>query len=233
MVRSGGEDVPLVPAPAKPAPAGRCAGAQPAGRSPPRLRTGAAARQQERARTPSSSNIPTASMPASPSCSSTRSPPRKPASPPPRRRGWPSRSGHGSPPKARRRSEQAKAEADARAAEQARIAAEKAKQVAQDQAAAAEQKRLAAEKAAAGPRLPPSRRRSRKAPISRRCPRIAAGRRHQIGAGRTAPRRLPDRRCRWRLERGFAALADAVQPLRRDQARRQGWPASTRSMRSS
>ncbi|MBR1244746.1 caspase family protein [Bradyrhizobium sp. AUGA SZCCT0240] len=43
------------------------------------------------------------------------------------------------------RSEQSKAEADVRAAEQARIAAEKAKQIAQDQAAAAEQKRLAAE----------------------------------------------------------------------------------------
>ena len=46
------------------------------------------------------------------------------------------------------KTQQAKAEADARAAEQARIAAEKAKQVAQDQAAAAEQKRIAAEKAA-------------------------------------------------------------------------------------
>lgn len=44
---------------------------------------------------------------------------------------------------------QAKAEADAKAAEQARIAAEKAKQVAQDQAAAGEQKRAEAEKAAA------------------------------------------------------------------------------------
>jgi len=43
------------------------------------------------------------------------------------------------------RSQQAKAEADARAAEQARLAAEKAKQVAQDQAAAAEQKRVAVE----------------------------------------------------------------------------------------
>jgi uncharacterized caspase-like protein len=47
------------------------------------------------------------------------------------------------------RTQQAKAEAEARAAEQARIVAEKAKQVAQDQAAAAEQKRIAAEKAAA------------------------------------------------------------------------------------
>lgn len=43
------------------------------------------------------------------------------------------------------KSQQAKAEADAKAAEQARIAAEKAKQVAQDQATAAEQKRVAAE----------------------------------------------------------------------------------------
>jgi len=43
------------------------------------------------------------------------------------------------------KSEQSKAEADVRAAEQARVAAEKAKQIAQDQAAAAEQKRLAVE----------------------------------------------------------------------------------------
>jgi len=41
-----------------------------------------------------------------------------------------------------------KADADAKAAEQARIAAEKAKQVAQEQAAEAEQKRVEAEKAA-------------------------------------------------------------------------------------
>ncbi len=45
--------------------------------------------------------------------------------------------------------QQAKAEADAKAAEQARIAAEKAKQVAQEQAAAAEQKRTASEMPAA------------------------------------------------------------------------------------
>jgi uncharacterized caspase-like protein len=43
------------------------------------------------------------------------------------------------------KAQQAKADADAKAAEQARIAAEKAKQVAQEQAAAAEQKRAAAE----------------------------------------------------------------------------------------
>src|SRR6266702_2481786 len=41
--------------------------------------------------------------------------------------------------------QQAKAEADAKAAEQARVAAERAKQVAQEQAAAAEQKRVAIE----------------------------------------------------------------------------------------
>ena len=46
--------------------------------------------------------------------------------------------------------QQAKADADAKAAEQARIAAEKAKQVAQDQVAAAEQKRTAIETPAAG-----------------------------------------------------------------------------------
>jgi uncharacterized caspase-like protein len=46
--------------------------------------------------------------------------------------------------------QQAKAEADAKAAEQARIAAEKAKQAAQEQLAAAEQKRTAIEAPAAG-----------------------------------------------------------------------------------
>ncbi|MFH1339946.1 MAG: caspase family protein [Pseudomonadota bacterium] len=50
-------------------------------------------------------------------------------------------------------SQQAKADADAKAAEQARVAAEKAKQVAQDQAAAAEQKRVEAEKAAPDTRV--------------------------------------------------------------------------------
>jgi hypothetical protein len=50
-------------------------------------------------------------------------------------------------------SQQVKAEADAKAAEQARIAAEKAKQVAQEQAAAAEQRRVEAEKAAPDSRV--------------------------------------------------------------------------------
>ncbi|MBA4034315.1 MAG: caspase (peptidase) [Bradyrhizobium sp.] len=48
-----------------------------------------------------------------------------------------------------KKGQQAKADAEAKAAEQARIAAEKAKLLAQEQAAAAEQKRLAAEKVAA------------------------------------------------------------------------------------
>jgi uncharacterized caspase-like protein len=48
---------------------------------------------------------------------------------------------------------QAKAEADAKTAEQARVAAEKAKQVAQDQATAAEQKRVEAEKAGPDTRI--------------------------------------------------------------------------------
>ena len=52
------------------------------------------------------------------------------------------------------KSQQAKADAEAKAAEQARIAAEKAKQLAQDQAAAAEQKRVVAESAAADKAVP-------------------------------------------------------------------------------
>src|SRR6188472_292552 len=52
------------------------------------------------------------------------------------------------------KAQQAKADADAKAAENARIAAEKAKQVAQDQAAAAEQKRVVAESAAADKAVP-------------------------------------------------------------------------------
>ena len=65
------------------------------------------------------------------------------------------------------KTQQAKAEADAKAAEQARLAAEKAKQVAQDQAAAAEQKRAAAEKS---PRIkpPPTRHPPRRPPTRTR-----------------------------------------------------------------
>ena len=47
------------------------------------------------------------------------------------------------------------------------------------------------------------------------------GRYHQIGADRVAPGRLPLRARRWPMERGVAALADAVQPQCRHQARRQ------------
>jgi hypothetical protein len=42
-----------------------------------------------------------------------------------------------------------------------------------------------------------------------------------LAALTAAPRRLPDRQRRRRLERSFAALADAVQPLRRYQTRRE------------
>ena len=119
---------------------------------------------------------------------------------------------------------QAKAEADAKLAEQARLAAEKAKQVAQDQAAEAERKRTetaAADAAAVKPATaaPPPEKATNLAALD---PRTAAGRCHQIGAGRVASRRLPLRGGRWRLERGVAALAVAVQPLRGNEIRRQG-----------
>ena len=55
----------------------------------------------------------------------------------------------GSPPRAPRSRSRPRPRLIAKAAEQARIAAEKAKQVAQEQAAAGEQKRITAEKAAA------------------------------------------------------------------------------------
>ena len=92
--------------------------------------------------------------------------------PRPRRRGWPNRSGRGLPPRARRRRSRSKAaEADAKAAEQARIAAEKAKQVAQDQAADAERKRVAAENACGDRRL---RKQIADAPVTRLQPATAA-----------------------------------------------------------
>ena len=97
------------------------------------------------------------------------------------------------------KSQQAKAEAEAKAAEQARIAAEKAKQVAQDQAAAAEQKRAAAESAAADKASAPAAADKAVNVAALACG-AAAGRCHKIGAGRTAPRRLPDRQCRRQLE---------------------------------
>jgi hypothetical protein len=84
-----------------------------------------------------------------PGCSWRKSPPRKRASPRPKKRDWPNMSARRLAAEGAQKSQRARAEADARAAEQERIAAEKAKQVAQDQAAAAEQKRLAAEKALA------------------------------------------------------------------------------------
>ena len=135
------------------------------------------------------------------------------------------------------KAQQAKADADAKAAEKARIAAEKAKQIAQDQAAAAEQKRTAAEAQAAekagatqpvastqtraGGRRRPSGPRVKRPQPCRADDRCAAGRHHEIGPGRTAPRRLSHRVHRWPMERGLAALDGAVQPACRNQARRQ------------
>ena len=104
----GGEDVPLVPAPARPARRRRLRRPPSTRRPKPAAITNWRCRSATRARsTRSSRSIPTASTPALPSFSSTRSLPKKPASPRPRRRGWPSRSGRGSPPRApRRRSRQ-------------------------------------------------------------------------------------------------------------------------------
>ena len=145
----GGEDVPLVPA--RPVPAAAPCERRPRARRPrPAAITNSRCRSATRARsTPSSRNIPMASTPALPSFSSTRFPPRKRASPRPKKPGSPSRSGRGSPPRAPRGRNRPRPKRKPEAAEQARVAAEKAKQVAQDQAAAAEQKRVAAETAAA------------------------------------------------------------------------------------
>ena len=148
------------------------------------------------------------------------------------------------------KAQQTKADAEAKAAEQARIAAEKAKQIAQDQATAAEQKRAAAE--AQGTAQGTDSRNSSGNREGRRdqggchqCRREqgpvddreaskregpqpcgtdgggAAGRHHQGGAGRAAPCRLPHRIHRRPMERGVAALDDAVQPARRNQTRHQ------------
>ena len=123
------------------------------------------------------------------------------------------------------KTQQARAEADAKAAEQARIAAEKAKQIAQEQAAAAERKtrrnRKVRERHARGRQAPRQGTGRQRCQPRRADIRTAAGRPDQIGAGRVAPRRLPHRGCRRRMERGVAALAGAVQPLRQDEIRRQ------------
>ena len=144
----GGEDVPLVPAPRQAAAPCR-AGPQPAGRSPPRLRTGAAGRQQERAQRLPRAISRLASTPALPSFSSTRSRPKNARVAATEKARLAEQERARLAAEGAQKSQQAKAEAEAKAAEQARIAAEKAKQVAQDQAAAAEQKRVAAESAAA------------------------------------------------------------------------------------
>jgi hypothetical protein len=145
----GGEDVPLVPArpaPAAAAPASTRPSAQAEG--PPRLRTRAADRQQERAQRflaqyPDGFYASLAKLQLDKiAAEETRVAATEKARQAEQERARLAAEGA-------QKSQQAKAEADAKAAEQARIAAEKAKQVAQDQAAAAEQKRVAAESAAA------------------------------------------------------------------------------------
>jgi len=79
--------------------------------------------------------------------------------------------------------QQAKAEADAKAAEQARIAAEKAKQVAQDQVAAAEQKRTAIETPATG-KAPENKAAENKVVADKAADQVAAG---LPAAGKTQP----------------------------------------------
>ena len=118
---------------------------------------------------------------------------------------------------------QAKAEADVKAAEQARIAAEKAKQVAQDQAAAAEQKRVEAEKAAADTKVAavaPARQ-AGDANLAAQSTGVSADRGDEISGDRAAPRRLPQGGSRRQLDHDVAALAHLVQPLCQDQARHQ------------
>ena len=163
-------------------------------------------------------------MPASPSCSSRRSRPKKPASPPPKRRGWPNRSGRGSPPRARRRRSRPRPRPTPKPPSRRALRPRRPR------------------RSRSSRRLPPS----RSAPKlksaadagtkvaavcaggqigdaeSRRAERRrAAGRGHQVGADRTAPRRLPQRGRRRQLEHDVAAFADAVQPLRQHQARHQ------------
>jgi uncharacterized caspase-like protein len=115
---------------------------------------------------------------------------------------------------------QAKAEADAKAAEQARLAAEKAKQLAQDQAAEAERQRTETAAAAAAAVKPAT-----AAPSAEKAANLAALTPAPPPADVTkSVRRLPCRGGRWRLERGVAALAVAVQPLRGNEIRRQDCP---------
>ena len=117
------------------------------------------------------------------------------------------------------KTQQAKAEADAKAAEQARVCGR------EGQADCAGAGRRRPSRSAPPPKAPlpttDCRRQGQGGERGRPQRRTAASRRHQIGADRTAPRRLPDRRRRWQLERGLAAFADAVQPLCRNQARHQ------------
>ena len=240
----GGDDVPLVPAPQGSAPA-----AAPAPNPQAEAR-----RDYELALqigNKSALNAFLAQYPdgfyAEPrqSCSSKDSPPRKRASPPPKRRGWPNRSGHGLPPRARKRRSRQRPRPMRRRPSRRASLPRRPSRSPRTRPPPAEQKRARSARKPPTTRLPtrlrrqqgcrPWRRRpAKETPGSRRAERrVAAGRRHKIGADRIAPRRLPHRCRRWRMEHGVAALADAVQPATPGPSSTSSSPAPTRSMRSS
>ena len=217
----GGDDVPLVPAPAL----SRRLRPLRRPRLRPIRRPTSAATMSWRCRSatgrrsmPSSPSIPTASMRISPSFSATR---------------YVADEAHAAAVEKAKQAEQErqrlaaagaqkatqdKAEADAKAAEQARLDAEKAQQAAQQQAADAERKRVDS----ASARTRHARAGCGQARESRLAQSGADPERHQqVGADRIAPRRLLQRQCRRRLGFGLAAFVVAVQPQRRHEARRQ------------
>jgi hypothetical protein len=123
------------------------------------------------------------------------------------------------------KAQQAKADADAKAAEQARLSAENARQVAQQQAAEAEQKRAAAEKLAAD-KVPDTKATADTAVADEPAAGPPAtenvhGEKAGINLASLNPSPTSPAGCRWRMERGLAALAGAVQPACRNQIRRQ------------
>ena len=247
----GGDDVPLVPredaaAAAAAAPAAPAEDPQVEARREYELAVQVGNKEAHEAF--SSRSIPTGSTPAWQRFRSTRSPPRRPVSPRPKRRGWPNRSVRGSPPKARRRRSKLQgrggcqgggAGPDCRRERQARPprsrppSRAKRKRIAAV-AASTDSDFRATRPVADNPAAAKARRRARmpQTNVASLTPGPPQADAHQIGADRAAPRRLPHRRRRWRLEHGVAAVADAVQPQRRHQARHQG-RIPTRSMRSS
>ena len=164
------------------------------------------------------------STPASPSFSWTSSPPKKPASPPPKRRGWPNRSGRGLPPKARSKASRPRPTLTPKPPSRPVSRPKRPSRLRRIRRRPPSRSGSQAEKAARRQGSPRLRRRSgRRRPISPRSPRASPQTEvTKSRAGRTAPRRLPQRGGRRQLEHDFAAFADAVQPLRRDQIRHQG-----------